>query len=78
MALYVSLFSDILSVGMPVDARARPSGNAYVEFDSSDACARAIAKAASGITHMGRYIEIMPRGQRNESWPALPHPLYTA
>ena len=65
---------DILSVGMPVDARARPSGIANVEFASSDACARAIAKAASGITHMGRYIEIMPRGQRNDSWPSVPHP----
>jgi hypothetical protein len=62
---------DILSVSMPVDARARPSGNAYVEFSSSEACTRAIAKAAAGISHMGRYIEIMPRLQRNDSQPAV-------
>ena len=61
---------DILSVSMPVDARARPSGNAYVEFSSREACARAIAKAAAGISHLGRYIEIMPRLQRNDSQPA--------
>ena len=61
---------DILSVNMPVDARARPMGNAYVEFRSADACACAIAKAAAGISHMGRYIEIMPRIQRTDARPA--------
>lgn len=57
---------DILSVSMPLDARARPSGIAYVQFDSSDACARAVEKAASGISHLGRYIEIMPSMQRKD------------
>lgn len=65
---------DILSVSMPLDARARPSGTAYVEFDSSDACARAIAKATSGISHLGRYIEIMPRLQQNDSRRAVLQP----
>ncbi len=64
---------DVLSISMPVDARARPSGNAYVEFSSSEACAPAVTKAAAGITHMGRYIEIMPRIQRNDSRPAPTH-----
>jgi hypothetical protein len=69
---------DILSVSMPVDARARPSGNAYVEFSSREACARAIAKAAAGISHLGRYIEIMPRLQRNDFQPAQTHGASTA
>jgi hypothetical protein len=66
---------NILSVNMPLDGRARPSGTAYVEFNDSDACARAIAKARSGITHLGRYIEIMHHIQRNDSRSAEPHPL---
>lgn len=72
-----SLLADcghILSVSMPLDARARPSGTAYVTFDSSDACTRATAKAAAGITHMGRYIEVMQRTQRSDSRAAPPHP----
>ena len=65
---------DIVSVNMPLDQRARSLGTAYVEFSSPDACARAIAKAAAGISHMGRYIEIMPRLQRTDSRPAGPQP----